>query len=158
MTQLTLDPCCGSRMFWFQKNHPGVVYGDKRTETHTLCDGRALRIEPDIELDFTALPFADETFQLVAFDPPHLERAGPQSWMAAKYGKLSGNWKQDLSRGFSECLRVLKPGGVLVFKWNETQIKVSDILKLAPQQPLFGNTSGKRAGTHWMVFMKEPNL
>lgn len=155
MRQLTLDPCCGSRMFWFQKQHPNVVYGDKRTEAHTLCDGRALRVEPDLELDFTALPFADETFQLVAFDPPHLERAGPHSWMAAKYGKLSGNWKQDLSRGFSECLRVLKPGGVLVFKWNETQIKVSEILKLAPQQPLFGNTSGKRAGTHWMVFMKE---
>lgn len=155
MIQLTLDPCCGSRMFWFQKQHPNVVYGDKRTEEHTLCDGRALRIEPDVELDFTALPFADETFQLVAFDPPHLERAGAQSWMAAKYGKLSGNWKADLTKGFSECLRVLKPGGVLVFKWNETQIKVSDILRLAPTQPMFGNTSGKRAGTHWMVFMKE---
>lgn len=155
MTQLTLDPCCGSRMFWFQKQYPSVVYGDKRTESHTLCDGRALRIEPDVELDFTALPFADNTFQLVAFDPPHLERAGPHSWMAAKYGKLSGNWKADLAKGFSECLRVLKPGGVLVFKWNETQIKVNEILKLAPQQPLFGNTSGKRAGTHWMVFMKE---
>lgn len=155
MRQLTLDPCCGSRMFWFQKNHPSVVYGDKRTEAHTLCDGRALRIEPDVELDFTGLPFADETFQLVAFDPPHLERAGPQSWMAKKYGKLSMDWKDDLQCGFHECFRVLKPGGVLVFKWNETQIKVSEILKLAPQQPLFGNTSGKRAGTHWMVFMKE---
>ena len=60
----------------------------------------------------------------------------------------------DLRRGFSECFRVLDPGGVLVFKWNETQVKVREILELVPQQPIFGQVSGRGHMTHWMVFMK----
>ena len=34
-----LDACCGSRMFWFDRRHPDVVFMDRREETHTLCDG-----------------------------------------------------------------------------------------------------------------------
>ena len=48
-------------------------------------------------------------------------------------------------------MRVLKDGGVLVFKWNEEQIKTSDVLKVFGKQPLFGD---KRSKTRWMVFMK----
>lgn len=158
-----LDPCCGSRMMWFDRAHPDVVYGDQRAETLTVtdrshgkeCGTRTLRIAPDVILDFRALPYADGTFKLVAFDPPHLERAGPRSWLAAKYGKLSKDWREDLRTGFAECFRVLAPDGVLVFKWNETQVKLSEVLALTPHEPLFGNTSGKKAGTHWMVFMKD---
>lgn len=149
-----LDPCCGSRMFWFDRQNPDVVFGDKRFEHHVLCDGRTLRIEPDMTLDFTDLPFADGTFKLIAFDPPHLHTAGQKSWMAAKYGKLTGDWREDLRKGFAECFRVLASDGVMCFKWNETQIKVREVLELTDVQPLFGNTSGKKAGTHWYVFMK----
>lgn len=153
---LILDPCCGSRMFWFDRQHPAVIYGDRRKEQHVLCDGRTLRIEPDFLMDFRALPFSDGTFKLVAFDPPHLIRAGRLSWMAAKYGKLSDDWHEDLRRGFSECFRVLATHGVLVFKWNEVQIPIKEILALTPHKPLFGNTSGRRAAqSHWMVFMKD---
>lgn len=164
MTQLPLilDPCCGPRMWWFDRGHPHAVYGDSRRETITVTDRshgnpggqRVLRIEPDQIMDFRALPFPDGTFKLVAFDPPHLVRAGPRSWMAAKYGKLSEDWRKDLRRGFAECFRVLAPHGVLVFKWNETQVRIAEVLALTPHRPLFGNTSGKKAGTHWMVFMK----
>lgn len=149
-----LDPCCGSRMFWFDKQNHDVVYGDKRSESHVLCDGRTLRIEPDMLLDFTDMPFDDGAFKLVVFDPPHLTQAGPKSWLAAKYGKLTSSWRDDLRKGFEECFRVLASDGVLVFKWNETQVKVREVLALTPVQPLFGNTSGKKAGTHWYVFMK----
>jgi SAM-dependent methyltransferase len=151
---LILDPCCGSRMFWFDKQHPDVVYGDRREEQHTLCDGRSLRIEPDQLMDFRALPFDDGAFKLVAFDPPHLTHAGPKSWMAAKYGKLSEDWREDLRKGFSECFRVLATDGVLVFKWNETQVRVKEVLALTDQKPLFGHTTGKKGLTHWIVFMK----
>jgi SAM-dependent methyltransferase len=159
-----LDPCCGGRMMWFDREHPGVIFGDRRSETLTVTDrshGRAdgtrvLRIEPDQLMDFRALPFPDGRFKLVAFDPPHLVRAGPKSWLAAKYGKLGEDWRNDLRAGFAECFRVLEASGVLVFKWNETQVKLSEVLALTPHRPLFGNTSGKKAGTHWMVFMK-PN-
>lgn len=56
---------------------------------------------------------------------------------------------------FAECFRVLKEHGVLIFKWNETQIPVSQILKLTAYKPLFGNKQPNRTGTHWIVFMKE---
>jgi hypothetical protein len=105
-------------------------------------------------MDFRALPFADNTFRLIAFDPPHLERAGPKSWLAAKYGKLSDDWRVDLTGGFAECFRVLEPSGVLVFKWNETQVKLRDVLALTPYVPLFGQVSGRSGMTHWLVFMK----
>ena len=157
-----LDACCGSRMWWFDRGDARALFGDCRRETLTVKDTshgrddgrRVLRVEPDVDLDFRSMPFPDDTFHLVAFDPPHLVRAGAQSWMAAKYGKLGPSWREDLRAGFAECFRVLMPHGVLVFKWNETQVKVREVLALTPESPLFGNTSGRKAGTHWIVFMK----
>ena len=151
---MILDPCCGSRMFWFDRNNPGVTFGDARTESHTLCDGRALEIKPDIELDFRDLPFDDNTYRLVVFDPPHLLHAGKKSWLALKYGKLGNQWQDDLRAGFRECLRVLHPHGVLIFKWNEVQIPTSTVVALCTVAPLFGHRSGKTNKTHWVTFMK----
>jgi hypothetical protein len=74
MTEQTiLDMCCGSRMFWFDKQDPRSVRRHS-VRRHTLCDGRSLVINPDIIADFRALPFADAYFPIVVFDPPHLER------------------------------------------------------------------------------------
>lgn len=161
---LVLDPCCGSRMMWFDKADRRAVFGDKRSETLVVTDRthhpdgtRTLRIEPDTLIDFRDLPFADGAFKLVAFDPPHLERAGPKSWLAAKYGKLSPDWRADIAAGFVECFRVLEPHGVLVFKWNETQVKLAEVLALTPCAPLFGQVSGRSGMTHWLVFMKPAN-
>jgi ubiquinone/menaquinone biosynthesis C-methylase UbiE len=70
---------------------------------------------------------------------------------------LNNDFKNDLALGFSECFRVLKPNGVLIFKWSEVQIKVSEILKLTSQKPLFGHKSGKQMNTHWLCFMKDQN-
>ena len=157
-----LDPCCGSRMMYADKKDPRVLFGDIRSETITVTDRsngkqdgtRTIHIEPDALMDFRALPFEDGSFKLVSFDPPHLVKAGPKSWLAAKYGKLSENWRDDLAKGFAECLRVLEPHGVLVFKWNETQVKVKEVLELAPISPLFGHISGRKGLTHWLVFVK----
>lgn len=49
-------------------------------------------------------------------------------------------------------MRVLEPFGILIFKWNEAQIKVNDVLKSISYKPLFGD---RRSKTIWMVFMKE---
>lgn len=149
-------------MMWFDKKDQRALFGDRRAETITVTDRshgrqdgtRSLTIEPDTIMDFRALPFADGTFKLVAFDPPHVVRAGPRSWLAAKYGKLGADWRDDLRAGFSECFRVLQTEGVLVFKWNETQIKVREVLELTPEKPLFGQVSGRGGLTHWLVFMK----
>ena len=157
-----LDPCCGTRMFWFDPRQPDTVFGDARSgsivvtdRTRGVMDGtRTLTIEPDVLMDFRDLPYPDGSFKLVVFDPPHLVRAGPRSWLAAKYGKLGPDWRADVAKGFAECFRVLEDYGVLIFKWNETQIKVAEILELAKRTPLFGHKSGKRSDTHWICFMK----
>jgi len=124
---------------------------DNRQLTTTLCDGRILNIKPDVIADFRNMPFEDNTFYLVVFDPPHLRYAGEKSWLAKKYGILSEDWKSDIAQGFRECMRVLKPNGTLIFKWNEEQVKLSEVLEAIGQKPLFGNRRNK---THWLVFMK----
>lgn len=157
-----LDACCGSRMMWLNKMDPRAIFGDRRREVLTVTDNshgnasgtRTLRIEPDTLMDFRAMPFEDGAFRLVAFDPPHLESAGPRSWLAAKYGKLSPDWRLDITAGFAECFRVLEPEGVLVFKWNEVQVKLREVLALTPHRPLFGQISGRSGMTHWLVFIK----
>ena len=151
-----LDPCCGARMFWFNKNDERAVFGDIRNETKQLCDGRTFKVQPDQIMDFRNLPYADNCFDLVVFDPPHLIKVGINSWMASKYGHLDKQtWRDDIRAGFSEAFRVLKPRGTLVFKWAEKDITVSEILKLTPVRPAFGHKSGKRMRTHWISFLKD---
>jgi SAM-dependent methyltransferase len=160
MSATVLDPCCGSRMFWFDRDDDRAVFGDIRREEHTLADAsspggsRRLVIDPDQQMDFRAMPFPDGHFHLVVFDPPHLVQNGKTGWLAKKYGKLGEDWRDDIRAGFSECFRVLKPNGTLIFKWNEHEVKVSELLKLTDQKPLFGNRCGKTAKSHWIVFMK----
>lgn len=146
-----LDACCGSRMFWFDRENQDVLFADNRELETTLSDGRALLVKPDIKMDFREMPFPDNTFKIVVFDPPHLKQAGSESWLAKKYGVLPKDWKPYLKAGFDECMRVLEPDGILVFKWNEEQIKLNDVLKEFEKEPLLGDQRGK---TRWILFMK----
>ncbi len=137
MNKSILDVCCGSKMFWFDKNNPKAIFMDNRQTEDILCDGRKLEIKPDILADFRNIPFPDNSFYLVVFDPPHLLKLGETSYMAKKYGKLTNNWPQDIKKGFNECMRVLKPNGTLIFKWNEQQIRLKEILDNIDYKPLF---------------------
>jgi len=157
-----LDVCCGGRMFWFNKEHPDALYVDIREpETFTTGKGiheRTRHIRPDKVMDFRELDLPDKSFYLVVFDPPHLKSVGDNSYTAKTYGKLGEGWKDDITKGFSECFRVLKPDGVLIFKWNEYEIPVRDVLALTPHKPLFGHKSSKQQKTHWITFMKSQQL
>lgn len=158
---VVLDVCCGSRMFWFDRKDQRALFVDKRRESHKLTDksskggSRQLVIDPDLQADFTALPFADDTFALVIFDPPHLVHSGRKSWLAKKYGKLEGDWKEELRLGFAECFRVLRTEGTMVFKWSEHDVPLSQILALTPERPLIGQRGRK---SHWLVFFKQRRL
>ena len=146
-----LDACCGSRMFWFDKKEPHTTYMDRREEEFEIHK-KKINVKPDIVADFRDMPFDDETFNLVVFDPPHLKWAGQNSIMRSQYGHLDKvTWSEDLAKGFEECMRVLKIGGTLVFKWSDCQINVKEVLKAIPFKPLFGQ---QRGTTHWMTFMK----
>lgn len=87
MTKI-LDACCGSRMFWFDKENPLVIFMDKREYYEEMKSGHIVNVNPDILADFRDIPFSDNEFDLVVFDPPHLIKAGENSWLAKKYGKL----------------------------------------------------------------------
>lgn len=156
-----LDATCGSRTIWFNKNHPQVAYCDKRRAEYKgiwkSTNGHSERtcvIDPDIQCDFTELPFPDGTFSLVVFDPPHLQKVGDNAWLAKKYGKVDPDWKRMLHDGFKECMRVLKPDGVLIFKWSEYDIPAADVWKAIGRKPLFGHHSGKKSKTFWGCYMK----
>lgn len=156
-----LDVCCGGRMMWFNKEDNRALFVDQRCEvvgrSKKATEKRfaSISVNPDIKADFTTLPFSDNSFSLVVFDPPH-GFFGEQSFMAKEYGTLcqSKDWRKMLTDGFRECFRVLKPQGTLIFKWNEVDVPVSQILALTPERPLFGHKSGKRMNTHWIAFLK----
>lgn len=134
--KIVLDACCGGRMFWFDKENPLVLFQDVRNETHELCDGRVHTIGPDVVADFTDMPYPDKSFKHVVFDPPHLVNIGETSWMRKKYGSLPKDWRPMIKAGFDECMRVLDDYGVLVFKWNEDQVTVGEVIKAIRVSPM----------------------
>ncbi len=151
-----LDVCCGSRMFWFDKTDGRALFIDKRRETvhaDSVQGRQTIVVNPDVLANFTALPFADLSFTLVVFDPPHTFN-GVKGYMCKKYGTLEPDWREQIKAGFSECFRVLAPFGTLIFKWTEHRVPVSTVLALTPNKPLFGQRCGATAKTHWIVFHK----
>jgi len=160
-----LDACCGGKRMWFDKCDSRAVFLDARVETLQLDKRRGrgpVVVDPNIVGDFTDLPFPDKTFRLVVFDPPHrttlTSESDGKTWLAQTYGRLLGDWKSTLQRGLSECFRVLQIGGVLVFKWCEYDVPISEVLSLTSEKPLFGHRSGKQSKTHWITFIKDTNI
>lgn len=151
-----LDACCGSRMMWFDKQNPLTLFADIRNGVYSSGHGDETPVIPDVVADFRAMPFESDHFNLVVFDPPHSKWLGENTILGQKYGQLTPSWEKDLKQGFDECMRVLKPGGVLIFKWHDKDIKLSKLLAAIGEQPLFGHPSGKHGKTHWLCFMK-PN-
>lgn len=162
MKKEILDACCGGRMFYFDKMDERVLFQDIRDEELPLSKGNLFKVHPDIVADFTNMPYADNTFSMVVFDPPHMvyynrdpnKKEHARGDMYIKYGELHKDWREVISGGFKECFRVLKPGGFLIFKWSDTDIKIKNILCLTEYKPVFGHRVGKSMGTHWICFMK----
>lgn len=158
-----LDACCGSRMMWFERDDPRALFMDVREGewskdygTPSSAGRKPIVVRPDTRGDFTSMPFLDESFWLVVFDPPHHTAAWfgkGCSIMQNSYGVLLPGWEEMLRRGFVECFRVLKPNGTLIFKWGDREIPVSRVLGLTEQRPLFGSRSSKNA--HWIAFLKQ---
>lgn len=86
-----LDPCCGTKQFYFDKSDPRVDFRDNRCVDLELCDGRVMHVHPDTIGDVTSIDAPDGAYHLVVFDPPHLDRGN--GWQVAKYGKLPADWK-----------------------------------------------------------------
>lgn len=159
MKKLILDACCGGRTFWFDKENPIVLFQDIRKEEKGFVKERPeLCVNPDVIGDFRDMKhFSSCSFKMVVWDPPHMlgSKAG-NGWMAKKYGSLNKfTWKEDLTKGFDECMRVLEPNGFLIFKWSSVSIKIGEVIRLFKQRPLFGHPTGKNGNTMWVCFMKQ---
>jgi SAM-dependent methyltransferase len=153
-------------MWWWNKEHPLAIYMDKhrvpRGSSEMLVTNEGKRhaspgwaCEPDVVGDFRAMPFADETFQMVTFDPPHNVRTEALGVNGLMYGALHPDTEQeDLRRGFAECWRVLAPGGTLVFKWAG---KIERVKPHFPATPIVGTRVPRGLQTWWLVFYKPLN-
>lgn len=153
-----LDACCGGRMWWWDKNHPLAVYMDRREAAPGSSHRRPnWACQPSLLADFKEMPFEDECFQLVLFDPPHLVRDQASfSEVRLRYGEFTSvNEQEELGLGFSECWRVLAPGGTLVFKWAGP---IGRVLPHFPADPVVGSRNAPRGskglGTRWLIFYK----
>lgn len=164
--KLILDCTCGGKTIWFNKNHPNTIYTDIRKEEKGFDHLRKnFEVCPDENMDYRDLKFPDNTFRLVVWDPPHFKNLCANSWIAKKYGSLnSETWQTDIKLGFLQIMRVLKPHGILIMKWScgkkiqkSRSITLKEMLKVIPQEPLFGHTTGSNSQTNWITFMKLKN-
>ena len=158
MEKKILDACCGGRMFWWNKENPLTHFIDIREVDKGAFQNNwnpGWCVKPDELVDFRAMPYPDNSFKMVVFDPPHLTSGSEKSVINKKYGLLNKQtWKQDITAGFCECWRVLDINGVLIFKWNEANIKAKELLREFPVEPLFGDFTGKTGSTLWVTFIK----
>lgn len=151
-----MDLCCGGKLFYYDKDCPAVLYQDNRQGIFEYPEGRFLEVAPSLLGDFTDMkniPSGSKYtgFSLVVFDPPHLLRAGENSFLRTKYGVLPKDWKESIRKGFENGFRILRNNGVLLFKWSDVQIPHKDVIELSPYKPLLGD---KRGSTRWTVFLK----
>lgn len=154
-----LDACCASRAFGFDSENPIVLYNDIRNGEYADQDGRITFVSPKTNYDFRNLPFKDSSFYHVVFDPPHLSYKGRNNThIKCMYGELTENWREDLQKGLSECYRVLKKHGTLIFKWSEHDISINTIMRevVTPSglTPLYGHRTMTKQTTIWMCFYK----
>lgn len=97
--------------------HQGVVFIDIRKE-----------VKPDIVASNESLPFQDETFQKVVYDPPHLIRNSPIkiNSLMFKYAYKFSTWKtksqfyKNLVAVNKEVKRVLQHDGTFIVKHTES--------------------------------------
>ena len=64
-----LDACCGSRMFWFDKQEPHTTYMDRREEEFEIHK-KKINVKPDIVADFRDMPLT--TKHLILWYLTHL--------------------------------------------------------------------------------------
>lgn len=109
---LTLDPTYGLGTFWTEWRPDRLACSD--------IDRR----RTDLTVDFTKMPWAEETFDAVVFDPPYKLNGTATESVDARYG-VGGRYVGIEGRhvlmvdGLTECIRVTRPGGNILVKCQD---------------------------------------
>jgi len=165
---LILDATSSFRRMWLDKENPWTVFMDLRSNTKIHEDWKANMIQKHrdtnigfakltVQADFSHLPFKDNTFPHINFDPPQLIHLGKTSIYYKQFGCLEADtWRQVLGQAAKELCRVLAIGGTMNVKWADRDIPDEDILKLFPLKHLYGQVGahGTSSKTSWFTFMK----
>lgn len=165
-----LDATCGGRSIWHPENkdRDDTLYIDQRDEPADfqhqdyghLSENPNYSIDPDEQQDYRDLPYSNQSFNLVVWDPPHAVRSDGMTTLRGivtkKYGALHAEtWQEDLKAGFNELWRILRPGGTLIFKFADESADFAEVLNLFPRDPLFGTSvNDGTVSTRWFVFYK----
>ncbi len=142
-----LDLSAGNRAIWHNKNHPLAVFIDVRPE-----------VKPTFVMDSTDLKLADSHFDLIVFDPPHVN-FGKNGKMSKNYGHHTTEQIRQIIKGSGkEAHRVSKPNALMAFKWNNHDQKLAAVFKLLEPywEPLFGHLTkdGPRSQTYWTMLRR----
>jgi len=127
---VNLDASAGARMMWPNKNPPLTVFMDKNVEAWR---------PPDVFGCWEHLPFKDDIFETVFFDPPHKlgRTTGRGFWATPSHRNYYGSdlpkikFRVGVYRGTREFLRVAKR---LCFKWNDIELSIERVLSLFPKE------------------------
>ena len=167
---IILDATAGNRTMWDKKEDPRILFIDVESD---------LSVKPDLIIDCTSTGFPNNSFNIIFFDPPHsygrTKNTGvhqtpnydiqkQRGWhTGAYYGFDKFSTKRALivfmHKAQKEFYRIIKPNGVLWFKWSEIHSTLDAVLPLfdkwelimkfevAYQRRVKGNT------TWWVMMM-----
>ena len=146
---MILDVTAGYRGIWFSKDDSDTVFLDRKKDCRPMVQGV-----------WQSLPFPDNLFDMVVFDPPHMVLSEQNKGvMKARYGYIDNrSFHSDFYRAFRELFRVLKASGFLILKWNDHDKGLDKVLALTDMKPLFGQKTAVRtkhsSSTYWICFRK----
>jgi hypothetical protein len=163
MMKMILDATAGNRHIWGKNKYPvGVVFFDKETN---------LKIPADVIGTWDKLPFPDDSFDCIIFDPPFYYGSAPPYFLDIKenqrgsknfwYGypfKTKTEMLVKLNKAQKEFSRV---SSRLCLKWCDMQTPIYNLLtlfdcfKVVFQQPIYSKHNHNSSQTWWVKLVRK---
>jgi len=116
---------------WHHTDPTNVIFNDiaVRSNGYRVNTGNRWRttatILPDVRSDCHCLPFREAIFDVIIFDPPHLQFGQKAEYTKSKFGSISRHgFLSLLIGGTREFRRVLKRDGLLFMKFTEVHMTI----------------------------------
>ena len=166
---MILDATAGNRAMWKNKNPPNVIFMDKEI---------GLAIPPNVFAIWQNLPFRDDVFETILFDPPHDRfspssvHMNPQGWHNPRveggrkiggtfWGSLSSSWAGEFIRASKEFHRIAIR---LCFKWNDSRYPLERPLSFFEEwipiqiKEHFSKRRRGKTNTYWVTMIHRVDI